>query len=144
MSSCSPPFPLAALRFSFLVSVLTSPAVPVLAQVPVDIGSIELDSTGRSESDFYQFAVDQGFLTIELLSQSLRRMDETIDYIGERYPDLTDGDLGDLREIGIRFCKPAIAHGSANAARGDKPAVAAEETEMEPEMEPEMEDASVA
>ncbi len=42
-------------------------------------------------------------------------MDETIEYIGERYPDLTDGDLQGLREIGIRFCKPAIAHGRPNA-----------------------------
>ena len=47
----------------------------------------------------------------------LHWMDETIEYIGERYPDLTDGDLGDLRQIGLRFCKPAIAHGTANAAK---------------------------
>ena len=44
-------------------------------------------------------------------------MDETIDYIGERYPDLTDGDLKGLHEIGIRFCKPAIAHGAAYTAK---------------------------
>jgi hypothetical protein len=44
-------------------------------------------------------------------------MDETIDYIGERYPDLTDADLRDLHAIGIRFCKPAIAHGAQNTAR---------------------------
>lgn len=42
-------------------------------------------------------------------------MDETIDYIGERYPDLTDSDLQSLHEIGIRFCRPAIAHGKASA-----------------------------
>jgi hypothetical protein len=44
-------------------------------------------------------------------------MDETIDYIGERYPDLTDADLRDLHAIGIRFCKPAIAHGAGNTAK---------------------------
>ena len=44
-------------------------------------------------------------------------MDETIEYIGERYPDLTDGDLAGLHEIGIRFCKPAIAHGAGNTAK---------------------------
>ncbi|MDH3207290.1 MAG: hypothetical protein OEO79_11795 [Gemmatimonadota bacterium] len=44
-------------------------------------------------------------------------MDETIDYIGERYPDLSDVDLKGLHEIGIRFCKPAIAHGAGNTAR---------------------------
>ena len=44
-------------------------------------------------------------------------MNETIDYIGERYPDLTDADLANLHAIGTRFCKPAIEHGSASAAR---------------------------
>jgi hypothetical protein len=44
-------------------------------------------------------------------------MDETIDYIGERYPDLTDADLQSLHEIGTRFCKPAIAHGAGNTAK---------------------------
>ncbi len=44
-------------------------------------------------------------------------MDETIDYIGERYPDLTDADLKSLHEIGVRFCKPAIAHGSESTAK---------------------------
>ena len=40
-------------------------------------------------------------------------MDETIEYLGERYPDLSDADLGQLHQIGIRFCKPAISHGSS-------------------------------
>jgi hypothetical protein len=44
-------------------------------------------------------------------------MDETIDYIGERYPDLTEGDLKGLREIGIRFCKPAIGNRRDNTAK---------------------------
>ena len=44
-------------------------------------------------------------------------MDETIDYIGERYPDLSDADLRGLHEIGIRFCKPAIAHGADSTAK---------------------------
>ena len=35
-------------------------------------------------------------------------MDETLEYIGERYPDLTDTDLKDLHAVGIRFCQPAI------------------------------------
>lgn len=39
-------------------------------------------------------------------------MDETIEYIAERYPDLSDDDLQELHQVGIRFCKPAIPHGS--------------------------------
>ena len=53
--------------------------------------------------------------------ETLQWMSETIEYIGERFPDLTDGDLTELRGIGVRFCKPAIgslvkAEGDANAA----------------------------
>ena len=47
----------------------------------------------------------------------LHWMDETIEYIGERYPDLADDDLRGLHEIGIRFCKPAIAHGADSTAK---------------------------
>ena len=35
-------------------------------------------------------------------------MDETIDYIGERYPDLSAADLQGLHAVGMRFCQPAI------------------------------------
>lgn len=38
-------------------------------------------------------------------------MDETIDYIGERYPDLTESNLRDLYVVGLRFCKPVIVNG---------------------------------
>jgi len=52
-------------------------------------------------------------------------MDETIDYIGERYPDLSDGDLSDLHAVGMRFCKPAIKHGAQNTAKSQEDANAA-------------------
>lgn len=52
-------------------------------------------------------------------------MDETIEYLGERYPDLTDADLRDLRTVGMRFCKPAIAHGAENTAKREDDANAA-------------------
>ncbi len=52
-------------------------------------------------------------------------MQETIDYIGERYPDLTDSDLRDLHAVGMRFCQPAIAHGAENTAKSDNGANAA-------------------
>jgi hypothetical protein len=38
-------------------------------------------------------------------------MEETIDYLAERYPDLSDADLQDLFAVGMRFCRPAIPHG---------------------------------
>ena len=52
-------------------------------------------------------------------------MNETIEYLGERYPDLSDADLDDLRAVGTRFCKPAIRHGAENTAKRDGDANAA-------------------
>ena len=59
-------------------------------------------------------------------------MTETIDYIGERYPDLVDPDLRELHAVGIRFCQPAI---------NNVPAAVVTEPESEPESEPEPETA---
>lgn len=44
-------------------------------------------------------------------------MEETIDYLAERYPDLSDPDLDDLHAIGLRFCEPVLAHGAGNTAK---------------------------
>lgn len=52
-------------------------------------------------------------------------MDETIDYLAERYPDLSDADLDGLHQVGIRFCQPAIPHGADNTAKARNGANAA-------------------
>lgn len=36
---------------------------------------------------------------------------QTVEYLGEIFPALTDRELNELREIGARFCQPAIPHG---------------------------------
>ena len=51
-------------------------------------------------------------------------MNETIEYLGERFPDLTEGDLRDLHNVGIRFCQPAIPHGSKASVGPEAPAEA--------------------
>ena len=38
-------------------------------------------------------------------------MQDTVGYLGERYPDLSQTDLAELSEIGHRYCRPAIPHG---------------------------------
>jgi hypothetical protein len=48
-------------------------------------------------------------------------MEETMEYLGERYPDLTEGDLRELFTLGMRFCRPAIAHGRPDAAEEPTP-----------------------
>ena len=52
-------------------------------------------------------------------------MNETIEYLGERFPDLSDTDLGQLRAVGLRFCQPAIQHGAENTAKKEGDANAA-------------------
>lgn len=36
-------------------------------------------------------------------------LDDTMQYMGERYADLTEAELTELRQIGRRFCQPVIA-----------------------------------
>lgn len=43
-------------------------------------------------------------------------MEETIEYLAERYPDLGDPQLEELFAVGMRFCRPAIPHGPEDAA----------------------------
>ena len=52
-------------------------------------------------------------------------MNETIEYIGERYPDLGDADLRELHGVGMRFCMPAIPHGADSTPEGPEDANAA-------------------
>ncbi|MDT8435994.1 MAG: hypothetical protein RRA92_04485 [Gemmatimonadota bacterium] len=43
-------------------------------------------------------------------------MKDTVEYLGERYPDLDAGQLAELAAIGHRYCQPAIPHGKVTAA----------------------------
>jgi len=46
---------------------------------------------------------------------------ETMEYLGERYPDLSDADLKELYTVGLRFCRPAISHGRETPSSTDAP-----------------------
>ncbi len=35
-------------------------------------------------------------------------MDDTMQYLSERYPDLTPEELGQVRVLGERFCQPVV------------------------------------
>ncbi len=47
-------------------------------------------------------------------------MDETVDLMAERYPDLSPAELKNLRELGLRFCQPVIPHGPSQGGRSGK------------------------
>lgn len=43
-------------------------------------------------------------------------MEDTLDFLQSRYPDLNSRDVADLRDLGLRFCKPVIPHGRDNTS----------------------------
>ena len=51
-------------------------------------------------------------------------MQDTVEYLGERYPDLDAEQLDELKEIGLRFCRPAKPYG-ADAEASESEAAAA-------------------
>lgn len=61
--------------------------------------------------------------------QQAEWMEDTKSYLAERHPSLSAEELQELREIGERFCRPAIPHGPDHTAlnAGDG---TAEEQEM--------------
>ena len=63
-------------------------------------------------------------------------MTETIEYLAERYPDLGVSELGQLKTIGLRFCKPAISRLKKEAPPAEEPVAEAVEGEaVETEVE---------
>ena len=52
-------------------------------------------------------------------------MDETVAFMAERYPDLAESELKNLRDLGLRFCQPVIPHGREHAPRSNEEATAA-------------------
>lgn len=57
-------------------------------------------------------------------------LDETMQYMAERYPALTPAELSELQQIGQRFCQPVIPHGADHTAESEAP----EESEASGEM----------
>ncbi len=43
--------------------------------------------------------------------QQVEWMDDTVEYMGERYTSLSREQLGELRTMGLRFCRPVIDSG---------------------------------
>ena len=52
-------------------------------------------------------------------------MDETLEFMAGRHPELTPQDLAQLKETGMRFCQPVIPHGKEHTALSGEGANAA-------------------
>lgn len=57
--------------------------------------------------------------------QQVEWMDDTIQYMAERYPDLSERELQQLRDLGLRFCQPVITRAESDAPSSQKEADAA-------------------
>lgn len=55
-------------------------------------------------------------------------MTETMEYLAERYPDLGEKDLFQLRAVGLQFCKPVVSRLKLEEPDEPAPAVAASDS----------------
>ena len=101
-------------------------------------------SRGRQQQTTLDLARDELFSHIQrcgvLDAEDTERqewMSDTVEYLRERYPALSDGETVELQAIGHRYCQPAIPFGvsdgdtpEAAVSEGESPEVAASEEEV--------------
>ena len=82
-------------------------------------------SRGRQKQTTLDLARDELFSHIQrcgvLDAEDTERtewMSDTVEYLRERYPALSDVEVGELEAIGHRYCQPAIPFG---ASPGESP-----------------------
>ena len=91
-------------------------------------------SRGRQKQTTLDLARDELFSHIQrcgvLDAEDTERkewMSDTVEYLRERYPALSDVEVGELEAIGHRYCQPAIPFG---ASAGESPEAAVSEEEV--------------
>lgn len=47
--------------------------------------------------------------------QQVEWMEDTLQFMADRFPGLAKAELAQLRDLGLRFCQPVIPHGSTVA-----------------------------
>lgn len=62
-------------------------------------------------------------------------LEDTVEYLSERYPALSRKELAELKQLGDRYCSPAIPHGDvvAEEAWSEQPDVEETEDAVQPE-----------
>lgn len=63
-------------------------------------------------------------------------MDDTMQYLADRYPDMSADELAKVRVLGERFCQPVVKHtGATEAVEDETTAEATDATQDEVEAE---------
>jgi hypothetical protein len=78
----------------------------------------------RARDELFSAIRQCGVLSAEREDQ-VEWMDETLSYMKERHPELSQQELAQLREAGVRFCQPVIPHGREHTAMAHEDATAA-------------------
>lgn len=52
-------------------------------------------------------------------------IDDTMEYMAERYPEINNAELKELKALGLRFCQPVIPHGRERKEPSEEDANAA-------------------
>ncbi len=72
-------------------------------------------SADRARDELFS-AIRQCGVIDALPEEQSEWMEDTLQFMNERYPDLTKQDIDQLRELGMRFCQPVIPHGGQHTA----------------------------
>ncbi|MFQ5690456.1 MAG: hypothetical protein ACE5HQ_09320 [Gemmatimonadota bacterium] len=78
-------------------------------------GKFESTDLERARDELFSHIQRCGVLEVEE-EQRVEWLDDTVEYLSERYPRLSKADLEQLKLMGDRYCSPAIPHGAARDA----------------------------
>ena len=78
----------------------------------------------RARDELFSAIRQCGVLAAEREDQ-VEWMDETLSYMKERHPELSEPELTQLKDAGLRFCQPVIPHGREHTALAHEDATAA-------------------
>lgn len=70
----------------------------------------------RARDEMYSHVIRCDVLKAEMPDR-VEWLDETVDYLAHRFPQLDNLQLAHLRQLGGRFIRPAIPHGADTHAR---------------------------
>lgn len=75
----------------------------------------ETTSMDRARDELFS-AIRQCGVIDALEDEQLEWMEDTLQFMKERYPDLSSQEMATLKDLGLRFCQPVIPHGKAHTA----------------------------
>jgi hypothetical protein len=78
----------------------------------------------RARDELFSAIRQCGVLAAEKEDQT-EWMDDTLSFMKDRHPELSQQELKQLREAGLRFCQPVIPHGREHTAIANEDATAA-------------------